>query len=140
MTFFATSFRTIEEGSTFVKQVMETLVSHGFSDRDIFSVQLSMKEAIANAINHGNQQDSKKSVTASYEIYEKKFCATITDEGAGFNIQDVSDPLAEENLERPTGRGVFLMNRFMDTVEFNQDGNEVTMTKKLCCQPAPATC
>ncbi|MND07935.1 hypothetical protein D3C83_302450 [compost metagenome] len=60
----------------------------------------------------------------------------IEDEGPGFRMDDVPDPTAEENLERPCGRGIMLMKAFMSLIEYNATGNRVTLEKQRDDQPA----
>ena len=99
------------------------------SDHDIFSIKLALEEALVNAIKHGNQLDPDKSVRVSYRITPDRFDVKITDEGPGFNPEDVPDPTAPENLERPCGRGLLLIRGFMTSVEYKGKGNVVAMSK-----------
>jgi len=100
-----------------------------FSDTEIFAIRLALEEALVNAIKHGNQMDEAKRVRVSYRVTPDRFDITIRDEGPGFDPEDVPDPTALENLERPCGRGVFLMRHYMTSVEYNDTGNEVRMCK-----------
>ena len=82
-----------------------------------------------NAIKHGNGLDASKEVHVLSELTERRFWIQISDEGPGFNPEDVPDPTLDENLELPSGRGLMLMRTFMAKVEFNERGNKVTMEK-----------
>ncbi|MFN4261887.1 MAG: ATP-binding protein [Gemmataceae bacterium] len=106
-----------------------------FSERDIFGIKLALEEALVNAIKHGNRMDQGKKVHISYCIDAERFEIHITDEGPGFNPNDVPDPTAIENLERPCGRGLMLMRHYMTEVSYHGCGNSVSMTK--CCNHAP---
>lgn len=105
------------------------LRSQLFSDKDIFCIKLALEEAIVNAIKHGNQMDRNKKVRIAYSISAERFDALIADEGPGFDPDDVPDPTAVENLERPCGRGVMLMRHYMTQVSFYERGNVVAMHK-----------
>jgi serine/threonine-protein kinase RsbW len=105
------------------------LKSHGFADRDIFSIKLALEEALVNAIKHGNQMDRNKKVVISYRVNADRFDINITDEGKGFDPDDVPDPMAVENLERPCGRGLLLMRHYMTEVTFHPPGNRLSMSK-----------
>ncbi len=109
--------------------IEETLAGFGYSERDLFSVKLALEETLVNAIKHGNQLDPAKSVAVHYTVSSERFTISITDEGEGFDPAEVPDPTAPENLERPCGRGLLIVRRFMTTVEYHPPGNRVTMTK-----------
>jgi serine/threonine-protein kinase RsbW len=98
-------------------------------DHDLFSIKLALEEALVNAIKHGNQLDRAKTVHVSYRLLSDRFEVHITDEGQGFDPNDVPDPTAVENLERPCGRGLMLMRHYMSEVQYNDRGNSVSMVK-----------
>ena len=110
-------------------EIEELLKAHRYSERDIFGIRLALEEALVNAIKHGNQMDRTKKVHIAYRVNPERFDIHIRDEGTGFDPEDVPDPTALENLERPCGRGVFLMRHYMNSVEYNDTGNEVRMCK-----------
>lgn len=101
----------------------------GFIGPDQFAIRLALEEALANAIKHGNQCDPDKRVTLECEASENQIAITVTDEGPGFQPDELPDPTAEENLEKPFGRGVMLMRAYMSDVSFNDSGNMVTMVR-----------
>jgi serine/threonine-protein kinase RsbW len=105
------------------------LRGHHYADREVFSIRLAVEEAIINAIKHGNGMDRAKAVRIGYRVAADRFDIEIIDEGCGFCPDDLPDPTAVENLERPCGRGVLLMRHYMTTVEFNERGNRVCMSK-----------
>ena len=90
-------------------------------------------EAVNNGILHGNQRDPKKKVILTCEINRETVTIHVQDEGPGVDPSKLPDPLADENLMRENGRGVFLMRSLMDEVTFERipDGAIVTMTMKL---------
>ncbi|HEV3145380.1 MAG TPA: ATP-binding protein, partial [Gemmataceae bacterium] len=100
-----------------------------FNEMEIFSIKMALEEAIVNAIKHGNQMDPHKMVRIAYRITKDQFDVMITDEGPGFNPDDVPDPTAPENLERPCGRGLLLMRHYMTHIAYHGCGNVVVMSK-----------
>ena len=115
------------------RQVQEIIESQlrlsQYEDREIFGIRLALEEAIVNAIKHGNQMDQQKKVHVHFRILPGRFDIGITDEGTGYQLEDVPDPLADENLERPCGRGLFLMRHYMTEVTVHPPGNRLTMCK-----------
>ena len=100
-----------------------------FTEREIFAIRLAVEEALVIAIKHGNQMDRGKKVHVTYHVHADRFDVLITDEGPGFDPEDVPDPTAPENLERPCGRGLLLMRHYMTEVTFHPPGNRLTMAK-----------
>ena len=113
-----------------IQELIEgSLHSAGYTEHEIFAIKLALEEALVNAIKHGNQMDADKRVFVVFSVTPERFDIRITDEGAGFNPEDVPDPTAIENLERPCGRGLLLMRGFMTEVEYHGRGNVVRMAK-----------
>ena len=90
-------------------------------------------EAVNNGIIHGNKRDPRKKVTLTFEVNGAAVTVQVQDEGSGVDPDSLPNPLAEENLLRENGRGVFLMRTLMDSVEFEklQEGSKVTMKMAL---------
>jgi serine/threonine-protein kinase RsbW len=109
--------------------IEQHLRSNQFEDREIFSIKLALEEALVNAIKHGNQMDRSKKVHIQFHVNRERFDIRIIDEGNGFALDDVPDPMAPENLERPCGRGLLLMRHYMTEVTFHAPGNRLTMSK-----------
>jgi serine/threonine-protein kinase RsbW len=109
--------------------IIEAAQEFGFSQSDRFAIKLALEEALSNAIKHGNACDPVKSVVVEYHVDEVSLTIIIGDEGPGFDVGEVPDPCLEENLAKPTGRGVMLMKAYMDEVEYNSTGNRITMVK-----------
>jgi serine/threonine-protein kinase RsbW len=126
--------------------IMQAIADHGFDPCTCFGIRLALAEALANAIHHGNRCDPDRHVTIVPRITDEQVSITITDEGPGFSCACVPDPTADENIERPSGRGVMLMRAYMDKVIFNKRGNQVKLIKKrgsvpgACTAGPPATC
>src|SRR6185295_20202744 len=92
------------------------------------NVLVSLSEAANNAIFHGNKLDASKKVKMKMQKEEKSLVFSVEDEGSGFNFNEVKDPTAIENLDKPTGRGIFLMRNLADKIEFFEEGRKVVIT------------
>lgn len=89
-------------------------------------LMLLLSEAVTNAIVHGNKEDPSKKVDVLVAIERETVISTVVDEGDGFDAnQDTPDPLAEENLLKASGRGLFLLNEMSDLVEHFDDGKGI---------------
>ncbi len=98
-----------------------------------FGIDMAVREAVTNAVLHGNQRDENKRVEVSFADSATALVITVRDEGAGFDPEAVPDPTAAQNLLKPSGRGILFMRSFMDAVEWQhhpQGGTVVRMTKK----------
>ena len=92
------------------------------------NILIAVTEAVNNAIYHGNQGNPKKRIKIGFESGEKNIKFSVTDEGKGFDYANLPDPTDPLNLDKPHGRGVFLMKNLADKVEFNNNGQEVLLT------------
>ena len=101
----------------------------GYDEESIFALRLSLEEAFANAIRHGNQQDNTKHISVRYSVDEECIEIFVADEGIGFDPRKVPDPTEEKNLQKPTGRGIMLMRSYMNLVEYNETGNMLHLVK-----------
>ena len=110
--------------------VLGEVARWGYTSSARFAIRLALEESFNNAINHGNRRDPKKQVTIAFDVDETCFTITIADRGEGFDPSVVPDPRADENLEKPSGRGIMLMRAYMDEVRFNKKGNQVQMIKR----------
>ena len=110
--------------------VLEELARKGYTPSATFAIRLALEEGLNNAINHGNRRHPGRNVRIAFDVDEKRTSITITDEGKGFDPSKVPDPTADENLEKPSGRGIMLIRSYMDEVKFNDRGNEVRMVKR----------
>ena len=111
------------------KQILSKLKKNNYSDDDVFAVHLAFEEAFLNAVKHGNNMNPAKTVTVEYTVNAERTTIAITDEGKGFNPGGVPDPRVGENLYQPEGRGLLLINAYMDVVEYNDRGNRVYMAR-----------
>lgn len=105
----------------------------GYPDEFISSVDLAVRESVANAVIHGNKFDEEKHVEIVFFDASEGFEITVRDFGKGFSIDEIPDPTNPENLLKVTGRGILFMRSFMDEVEWenNSDGGiTVKMVKR----------
>lgn len=91
---------------------------------------VALDEAFVNAIKHGNKYDAAKSIRVTAEVSKQEARFTIEDEGEGFDVNSIPDPLVPENLFKTSGRGVLFIYNIMDEVKYNERGNRLTMVKK----------
>ncbi len=91
------------------------------------NVLIAITEAVNNAIIHGNKNVANKKTEIEYNIENQTITFTVFDEGNGFDFNDLPDPTSPENLEKPQGRGIFLMNHLADEVNFIDNGNVVQL-------------
>lgn len=98
-------------------------------DDDIYgNIMIAVTEAVNNAMKHGNSGNRSKNVYLSLFLEDSLIKFIIKDEGSGFNYESLPDPTAPENLEKPGGRGIFLMKHLSDEVEFKENGRIVELS------------
>ena len=102
----------------------------GVSDDVYGKILVSTIEAVNNAIVHGNKGKEERKVFVRFLSNGSSFTISVKDEGEGYDYSQLPDPTAPENIEKLSGRGVFLMKKLADGIEFNEEGNEVTMIFK----------
>src|SRR6201998_3570990 len=110
----------------------------GFNDDDCLKIGMSVRKGVINAFRYGNEEQRHKKIRLNFEFTDGKFVVHIVDQGRGFDLRQVPDPLAEENLLKTSGRGIFLMRTFMDEFDVRRSaygGAELVMSKKLACSP-----
>ena len=94
------------------------------------NVLIALTEAANNAIMHGNRYDAEKKVVINYDFSEPVLNIRVSDEGKGFDFDNLPDPTEPEFIDKPCGRGVFLIKRLADTVDFDRDGACVSFSFK----------
>ena len=108
----------------------------GLDDDAIHWLGVAIRESVINAIKHGNRSDSSKHVFVEFEASDPavpELMVRVRDQGAGFDPENIADPLAPENLLKGSGRGIFLIRQFMDDVQLRrapEGGMEIRMTKR----------
>jgi len=121
--------------SPVVDKLMVLLRGCGCVPEGVSDVEIALREALANAIIHGNREDPRKHVHVTCRCEPDEVSITVKDEGQGFEINKVADPTAPENIGFVHGRGIYLMKAFMDEVRFEEGGVVVHMRKRAG-QPA----
>ncbi len=115
-----------------VEEMLNALQSDlGFGDEFYARLMLGVSEAATNGILHGNKLDASKTVDIQAFKDQDKLIFETTDQGEGFNPEEIPDPLAEENLLKTSGRGVFLMKEYADEVNYSEGGTKLTLTFNL---------
>ncbi len=111
---------------TRVETFVEGLVDKYQISPDVYgNILISLTEAVTNAIIHGNDNDSSKRVFVKLKKGKDRIAFLISDEGGGFNFDNIPDPTSPENLLKLGGRGVFLMKQLSDDVVFSENGSTV---------------
>ncbi len=111
----------------------------GFGEDDCYRIGMSVREGVINAFHYGNQERPDKKIYLAVDLTAEKMIIHVLDEGSGFVLSDIPDPLAEENLLSTSGRGIFLMRAFMDefdVIHGRTGGAEIVMSKRL---PSPGS-
>ena len=106
----------------------------GLADEAAFGIDMAVREAITNAIVHGNKEDDAKTVEVTFNCSNRAVEFEVTDQGEGFDPGNVPDPTEPENILKTSGRGNFLMRNFMDEVKWSakpKGGTTVRMVKKF---------
>lgn len=128
---FASRIEAVDQAAT---AVSEFLSQAGVSEDVIFGIDMAVREAVTNAVVHGNKLDENKFTEISLKSSPDSFEITVHDQGKGFNPSNIPDPTQEENILKTSGRGIFFMRNFMDEVDWTinpQGGTTVRMSKKL---------
>src|SRR5690606_29418757 len=96
---------------------------------DIYgNIMISVTECVSNAIIHGNKQDKRKTVSIELIFLDHQLKFIIEDQGAGFNFQTLKDPTSPDQIQKPGGRGVFIMKHLSDEVQFEDEGRISILT------------
>lgn len=125
-------FVSIPENVNIVEAFVEVLRTDlNLSEELEANILVSLSESVNNAIVHGNKKDPSKKVKIQMNRAGNQLVFTVEDEGEGFDSSAVEDPTAPENLEKPSGRGIFLMRSLADKVEFEDGGRKVNIAFNL---------
>jgi serine/threonine-protein kinase RsbW len=106
----------------------------GFDEDDLHRISVALRESVVNAVVHGNRYNANKRVHLSVEASGGELTIRVADEGDGFDVSALPNPLAAENLMRQSGRGILLMQAFVDEFEIRRGagrGTEIRMVKRL---------
>jgi serine/threonine-protein kinase RsbW len=116
------------------EHVLREAIQMGFNEDDQHHIGMSVRECMVNAVVHGNRYNARKKVSVGIVRSPDRLEVTIADEGEGFDLNNLPDPLADENLLRHSGRGLLLIQAFMDEFQIRKrepQGTEVRMVKYL---------
>jgi len=120
---------SIVENIRMIESFIDNAKERFHLDDDIYgNIMIAVTEAVNNAIKHGNASDKTKNVHLSLSLDESMIRFVVKDEGTGFDYQNLPDPTAPENLEKPGGRGIFLMKHLSDEVDFKEAGRIVELS------------
>jgi serine/threonine-protein kinase RsbW len=122
----ASSYNNAREVQRLIREEVEKA---GFDDDSQFAIKLALEECLINAIKHGNKLDQTKCVEVEWKITPQTAEIIIEDEGPGFDRDTVPNPTEEDNLEKLTGRGLLLIEAYMDSVEYSKGGRRVRLVK-----------
>jgi serine/threonine-protein kinase RsbW len=119
--------------ATAAAAVAEFMGRSGISEDAAFGIDMAVREAVTNAVLHGNRQDDNKTVDIVLKSSPDAVEISVHDQGPGFNPEEVPDPTANENILKASGRGIFFMRTFMDEVDWlirPEGGTTVRMLKR----------
>lgn len=120
---------SIMENIRMIESFIDNAKERFHLDDDIYgNIMIAVTEAVNNAIKHGNSGDKLKNVFLSLSLDDSIIKFVVKDEGTGFNYDELPDPTSPENLEKPGGRGIFLMKHLSDEVRFQDGGKVVEMS------------
>lgn len=129
---------TLESVDLAEEEIVRYAAEAGFDEDECLNIGMAVRECMVNAVVHGNRYNRNKAVHVAVWSGEGRFAIRVTDQGEGFEVREVPDPLAEPNLMRHSGRGLFLMGAFMNDVKVRKAGGpgdsagtEVTLVKNL---------
>jgi serine/threonine-protein kinase RsbW len=117
------------EGIHIIEKLIETICStYKLSEDHYGNILVGVTEAVNNAIYHGNKADPAKKVHVGFKTNPKAIIFSVKDEGSGFDFNNLPDPTDPANIEKPSGRGIFLMKHLADEVTFSEDGRCVSLS------------
>jgi serine/threonine-protein kinase RsbW len=125
------TLKNVEVAEEISRRVSRTA---GLDPEAAFQIEMAVHETVINAIYHGNKQDPGKSVLLGFRIFGDRIEIRVRDQGSGFDPGRLPDPVADENLLNVSGRGIFLVRKFMDELKIETSagsGTEVIMVKHL---------
>ena len=119
-----------------IEHAVDYVMSHcsdccAFARKLNLNFRVGLTEALSNAMLYGNDRDPGKRVKVEVTVRMEQVTARVTDEGRGFDPTTIPDPTLPGNVDKPGGRGIFLMKSLMDEVLFNEEGNSVTLILRL---------
>lgn len=126
------NFPSKVENLSLVEKFIDNVCEENKVNQDFYgNILIALTEAVNNAIFHGNSSDPKKDVVVSCRQENNSLSFYVEDQGKGFNYDALPDPTDPENIEKPNGRGVFLMRNLADNVQFHDNGRKVELIFQL---------
>jgi serine/threonine-protein kinase RsbW len=125
---------TLESVDLAEAEILKAAEQAGFDEDDQHRIGMAARECLVNAVVHGNRYNRRKQVHVHVSRSSTRLTIRISDQGDGFEMQEVPDPLQDSNLRRHSGRGLFLMGAFMDDLKVRKletAGTEVTLVKEI---------
>lgn len=120
---------TFTRGHAAQKEILAAMQRAGFTANSRFAVKLALDEAMVNAIKHGNKLDARKLVLIEVKVTADRVDISIEDQGTGFDRKGVPDPTHEDNLHRPSGRGILLIESYMNSARWDRGGRRLRMVR-----------
>ena len=120
-----------------IEEVMGMVRAEHWDDKDLFAIELVLEESLTNAVKHGNQSDSSKSVRFGFKLSANTFYARVEDEGSGFDPEVLADPRDPSNQMAISGRGILLVRHFATRVQWSGNGNIIEFEKDRSNGPVP---
>ena len=105
--------------------LMEVFKEYDVSQQYFNKIYLCLSEAVLNSIKHGNKSNKSKNVEIEVECIDKEVKVKVEDEGEGFDVNKVGDPTCKENLRNESGRGIFIIRKMSNKLEYNEKGNRI---------------
>lgn len=112
------------------QEILRELKRCGYDEDASFAIKLALEEAMTNAVRHGNQCDCNKNIHVRYAVTPHVVVICVRDEGCGFCPDHVPDPTSPDRIALPSGRGIMLINAYMNEVQYRCDGREIRMVKR----------
>jgi serine/threonine-protein kinase RsbW len=122
---------SLKEIEPVIREISVYLMSEGVDPGILQDIKLVIEEAIINAVKHGNKFKENLRVMIGFECSKEKIRIYVQDEGKGYDYHRIPDPTLDENIDKESGRGVFLVKKLMDEVNFNRSGNRIEMVKYI---------
>lgn len=128
-------FSSVRENVSLVEKFVDEICQfYNIGDEHYGNILVALTEAVSNAIVHGNRLNPEKDVKFYYESKDSFLSFTVQDEGLGYNPETLPDPTDPDNIESPNGRGVFLMRKLSDEINFHDNGTRIELKFKITNQ------
>lgn len=119
----------LEEMDRTTATILSAMDNAGYADETIRKMKIVLTELLVNAVVHGNGRNHTRKVVVGHFVDRKQVTVSILDEGTGFDPTSIPDPTLPENLEKPCGRGLYIVQHYVESMTFNKTGNRVTIRK-----------